>query len=72
MNYLLLTLRTKLMDVFLQMESDHEGQEILKKFGAKRFVKTTDNDYANFYKMAKEAGIDLMTYPYKRDDKDYR
>ena len=61
-------LRTRLMNVLLEMGSDPEAQDILKKFGSKRFVKTTHEEYAGFYKMAKEGAINLKTYPYRRED----
>jgi ABC-type phosphate/phosphonate transport system substrate-binding protein len=46
------------------MDSDPEGKETLKKFGAKRFIKTTINDYKPVFDIAQKAGIDLKKYQY--------
>jgi hypothetical protein len=43
-----------------------EGQEILKKFGAIKFIPTNDDDYVVVYNMAKQLGIDLQSYSYKK------
>jgi phosphonate transport system substrate-binding protein len=61
-------LRTRLTSVLLEMGSDPAAQDILKKIGAKRFVKTAHEEYGGLYKMAKEAAINLKTYPYRRED----
>ncbi|MBI5641602.1 MAG: phosphate/phosphite/phosphonate ABC transporter substrate-binding protein [Nitrospirae bacterium] len=58
--------REKLRNALLNMEKDKEGMQILKNFGAARFIETKDSDYKHLYEMAKEAGIDLKTYPYKK------
>ncbi len=58
--------REKIRSVFTGMDKDAEGKEVLKKFGASRFIDTKDGDYRNLYQMVKEAGIDLKTYPYKK------
>lgn len=57
-------IREKLADVILEMDRDPEGKETLKKFGAKRFIKTTVDDYMPVFELAKKAGIDLKKYRY--------
>ncbi len=59
-------IREKIRSVFTGMDKDAEGKEVLRKFGASRFIDTRDADYKNLYRMVKEAGIDLKTYPYKK------
>lgn len=58
--------KEKIRNTLLDMGKTHEGAEILKKFGAAKFIETKDSDYKNLYDMAKEAGIDLKTFPYKK------
>jgi phosphonate transport system substrate-binding protein len=57
-------IQKKLLDVLLKMDRDPEGQETLKKFGAKRFIKTTIDDYRPVFDIAQKAGIDLKKYQY--------
>jgi phosphonate transport system substrate-binding protein len=59
-------MKEKIRNVLDNMDKNSEGAEVLKKFGAAKFVATTDADYKNLYSMVKEAGIDLKTYPYKK------
>lgn len=60
-------LKSKLKKTLLAMDGDPEGQRILKNFGAKGFIDTTDNDYFNVLKMVEEIGLDLKTYDYLND-----
>jgi len=46
------------------MSESDEGRRALADFGARAFVKTTDADFANVYRLAEEAGIDLDSYRY--------
>ncbi len=57
----------KIKDALLAMDRDPEGREILKKFGARRFVETRDKDYDPVHRYAKQAGIDIATYEYQND-----
>lgn len=59
-------LREKIKNALLSMDKDPEGAEVLKKFGAEKFIETTDEDYKGLRAIAKDAGIDLKTYPYKK------
>jgi len=50
--------------VLLAMHNDPKGQKILVRFGARRFIETTDKDYDSVVRFSKEAGIDLSKYDY--------
>ena len=49
------------------MQNDIQGMNVLKNLGAKRFIETTDSDYANVYKYVKQIGLDLSTYQYQNE-----
>jgi phosphonate transport system substrate-binding protein len=57
-------LKKELKRVLLDMYKDPDGQNVLEKFGARRFVETTDTDYKVVYEHARELGIDLPTFDY--------
>jgi phosphonate transport system substrate-binding protein len=56
--------KEKLKAVLLAMHEDPEGRAILEKFGAARFIETTDGDYEPVFRYAREVGINLATYNY--------
>jgi len=56
-------IKLRLKILLLALHETAEGQEILKNFGALKFVETTNNDYKVLYNMIKELGIDLYGYP---------
>jgi len=58
-------LKQELKRVLVDMERDPEGAEVLRKFGARGFVETTDRDYAYLYTLAAQVGIDMKTYNYR-------
>ncbi len=58
------SLKIKLKETLLNMHTDPEGKYILNKFGARRFIETTDKDYEPVYKYAKDIGLDLSAYDY--------
>jgi phosphonate transport system substrate-binding protein len=58
-------LKKELVHVLVDMERDPEGAEVLRKFGARGFVETSDRDYAYLYTLAAQVGIDLKTYNYR-------
>lgn len=58
------SIKNKLKKVLLEMHTDPEGRDILKNFGARRFIETTDSDYEPVYKYAEEIGLNLATYEY--------
>jgi len=58
------TLKKKLKQVLLDMYKDPDGQNVLEKFGARRFIETTDDDYKSVYEYAREVGVQLQTFDY--------
>jgi phosphonate transport system substrate-binding protein len=59
--------KARLLEALLNMDQDEEGAEILKKFGAKKFIPTTKEDYAPVFRFAAEIGLDLAVYDYIND-----
>jgi phosphonate transport system substrate-binding protein len=57
-------IKEKLKIALLQMHMDEEGKEVLKKFGANRFIETKDEDYKPVYELVKKANIDIKKYLY--------
>lgn len=53
-----------LKTLLLSLHENEEGQKVLKNFGARRFIETTNDDYKALYNMVKELGIDLKDYYY--------
>jgi len=51
-------IRNKLQEALLNMQNESQGIQVLKDLGAMRFIETTDSDYANVYKYAKQIGLD--------------
>ena len=58
------TLKKKLKQVLLDMYKDPDGQNVLEKFGARRFIETTDEDYKVVYEYAREVGIHIQTFDF--------
>ncbi len=58
-------MKLRLRTVLLVMHETEDGQEVLKNFGALRFVETKDEEYEVLYRMTEELGIDLETYSYE-------
>lgn len=56
----------KLKEAMLGMNSDPQGKKILAKFGAAKFIATTDNDFRSLYKLVNHLNINLDTYPYRK------
>jgi len=61
------SLKRKLKEALLAMNNDPEGMVVLKDFGARRFIETTDKDYEPVVKYAKESGLNLSTYDYMNE-----
>lgn len=59
--------KKKLKDALLNMHNDPEGQAVLKKFGALKFIVTTEKDYEPVHELAVKAGIDLKKYKWKNE-----
>lgn len=60
-------IKQQIKRALLEMYRDPEGRAILKKFGAIKFIETTEGDYAPVFELAKKAGIDLKGYQYTND-----
>jgi hypothetical protein len=46
------------------MHNDPEGEVVLEKFGARRFIETTDDEYESVIKYCEHIHLDLATYDY--------
>jgi phosphonate transport system substrate-binding protein len=57
----------KIRAALLAMHEDPEGSALLKTFGARRFIETSDGDYRPVYAYAREIGLDLATYDFMND-----
>ncbi len=55
--------KRRLREAMLAMNSNEAGQRVLRQFQAQRFVATTLKDYDPVFTMARQAGIDLATWP---------
>jgi phosphonate transport system substrate-binding protein len=60
-------LREHLREALLAMDRDPDGKKVLEKFGAHRFIETTNRDYDVVVKYAEHIHLDLKTYDYKND-----
>ena len=60
-----LALREELKQILLDMNNNSDGREILSRFGAEKFIETTESDYASVFDIADRAGLDLRNYEYK-------
>ncbi|MBW1995135.1 MAG: phosphate/phosphite/phosphonate ABC transporter substrate-binding protein [Deltaproteobacteria bacterium] len=61
------SLKDKLKQTLLNMHHDPAGIDILKSFGAEKFIETSDADYASVYEYAREIGLNLENYDYMND-----
>lgn len=55
-------LKVRIKQVLLTMHTDPDGINVLKKFGARGFIETTDRDYINVLQYIQQIGLDLSTY----------
>ena len=56
--------KADIKQALLEMHKDPEGQEVLKNYGALRFVETKESDYDPVFEMARRAGISVEKYEY--------
>ncbi len=61
------SIKKKLKDALLTIGDDPEGRIVLKKFGARRFIETLDEDYKPVYDYAGKIGLNLATYDYRNE-----
>jgi phosphonate transport system substrate-binding protein len=60
-------LKSRIQNELLTMDSDPEGAQVLKAFGARRFILTRNSDYRAVYDYARESKLNLATYDYLND-----
>jgi phosphonate transport system substrate-binding protein len=58
------SVKNNLKDTLLNMHNDDEGAEILRKFGARRFIETANDDYDGVYQLVEQIGMKLPIYHY--------
>ncbi len=58
------SIKKMLKETLLNMHNDEDGRNVLKKFGAKRFIETTDADYKSVYDYMKKIDISFSSYEY--------
>jgi hypothetical protein len=46
------------------MQNDPEGKNVLKQFGARRFIETTNKDYESVTRYCEHIGLNLDTFDY--------
>jgi phosphonate transport system substrate-binding protein len=57
-------IRRRLREALLNMQYDPEGKTVLNAFGARRFIRTTNDDFEPVHRYAKEIHLDLSSYDY--------
>jgi ABC-type phosphate/phosphonate transport system substrate-binding protein len=57
-------LKNGLQIALLSMDQNEAGKEILRSFGAARFIDTTEDDYNAVFEYAETIGLDLEIYDY--------
>ncbi len=60
-------LKTSLRRILLMMNQDKEGEEALRRFGARGFIETNEGDYTYLYRLTAEAGVNMKTYRYRNE-----
>jgi phosphonate transport system substrate-binding protein len=58
------SVRDLLKDALLKMNLDPDGKKVLERFGALKFIETTDKDYDVVRKYAEDIHLNLATYEY--------
>jgi ABC-type phosphate/phosphonate transport system substrate-binding protein len=61
------SIKKKIREALLTMHLDPRGEEVLKKFGAQKFIETRDQDYLPVFEYARKANINLATYDYRNE-----
>lgn len=59
------SLRNRMKEALLNMHLEPAGKEVLKRFGALKFIETTNDDYAPVASYAKEIHLDPATFDYR-------
>lgn len=55
-------LKSTLKTILLNLHQEADGKQVLKQFGALKFIETTTADYQPVFDMAAKAGIDVKSY----------
>ncbi|MEW6409812.1 MAG: phosphate/phosphite/phosphonate ABC transporter substrate-binding protein [Nitrospirota bacterium] len=58
------SIKKRLKDELLNMYISLKGREVLKNFGAQKFIETKNEDYEPVFKYAREIRLNLATYDY--------
>jgi len=58
----------RLKEILLHMHEEPRGQAILEEFGARRFIETTDSDFAPLMAYVGALGLDLATYDDRNEE----
>jgi phosphonate transport system substrate-binding protein len=61
------SVRSRLKAVLLNMVTDPEGIHVLKQFGARRFIETTNDDYEPVVRFCKHIKLDLSTVDFMKE-----
>ncbi len=60
-------IKSALQKALLDLHKTPEGEEVLKKFKALKFIETSLSDYDPVFEFAKNAGIDIKAYNYRNE-----
>ena len=60
-------IKTQLKSILLNMHLEPDGKNVLKDFGAKRFIETSAEDYAGLYRHLQKLHLNLSTYVYSKE-----
>lgn len=60
-------LKSALKKVLFDMKNNEEGREALRRFGARDFIETSENDYEYLYTLSSQVGINLKKYRYNNE-----
>ena len=58
--------REKLKRALLAMHTDPAAAPVLAKFGAIKFIPTSDDEFKSLYDLSRHMKIDLKSYPYRK------
>ena len=61
-------IKHRLKEILLHMHEDPRGQAILKQFGARLFIETSDADFAPLMAYVRALGLDLSTYDDRNEE----
>lgn len=57
--------KKRIKDALLNMDKDREGAEVLRRFGAIKFIAADKKDFTEFFDIVRKAGIDIRNYKYR-------